>query len=252
MLPNGTPVLAQVHVFGKGERERNVPLHPECWAAVEDLGQRRADSAPAAFLFAKLDESAWSRKMIWRRVAQWGRRAGVDDCTPHRFRHRFATDAYERTRNLKAVQELLGHTSLSTTQIYLGLVDQDRTDAILSLGPAPDVSRGCVPPDRALETAAVTPRNHGGHGVGPHIVRTTLSVRRRAVNSGRESRRMYPTAPGTTSAAFGGPNDVTLCVCRCPATDHDVLVSADGRLIGRCWECWACHSFEAAAGESLR
>lgn len=147
---------ATLHVYGKGRKERVLPLHPECWTAVEAYATTKRDMSPAAYLFTTgTTGRPWTPAMIRERVHRWGdcRRASlhgwldldpttrgrcpacarVERCTPHRFRHRFATDLLEADVDLRTVQDLMGHESLATTAGYLDVVDKRKSVAVLRL-----------------------------------------------------------------------------------------------------------------------
>jgi len=149
---------AKVRLRGKGDRERVVPLHPACWKAIEEfVHERYGDTVapPSAPLFQVGDTARpWRRHSVWRRVKAWGKRAGVEHCHPHRFRHRFATEALERGVDLRTVQELLGHASVATTQIYTEVTDPRKVDAVRRMFP---------------EDGAVRVRGLGEPGVNPSV-----------------------------------------------------------------------------------
>lgn len=117
-----------VRVRGKGDKERLVPVGRMAAEAVARYlragrpelvkvagARRRAERA----LFVNARGGRLSRQSGWRIVAEAARRAGLSErLTPHVLRHSFATHLLEGGADLRAVQELLGHASLSTTQIY--------------------------------------------------------------------------------------------------------------------------------------
>jgi integrase/recombinase XerD len=117
--------LAQgvVRVIGKGGKERLVPLGDEAVQWLRDfitgprlelLGQRPCDA-----LFPTRRAEAMTRQAFWHRTKRHARAAGIDKhLSPHTLRHAFATHLINHGANLRVVQMLLGHSDLSTTQIY--------------------------------------------------------------------------------------------------------------------------------------
>lgn len=110
-----------IKVKGKGGKERLVPLGSYAKAALKDYLPKRKDQAnPAVFQnhFGKRLSSRSVQNIVNRRLSKISEVTGTN---PHIFRHSFATHLLERGADLRAVQELLGHSSLSTTQIYTHL-----------------------------------------------------------------------------------------------------------------------------------
>ncbi|BCX82311.1 integrase/recombinase XerD [Methylomarinovum caldicuralii] len=112
-----------VRVFGKGSKERLVPLGEEALAWLVRYLQEgrplilRGRSAEAVFVTHR--GGAMTRQAFWQLIKRYARKAGIDKpLSPHTLRHAFATHLLDHGADLRVVQLLLGHSSLSTTQIY--------------------------------------------------------------------------------------------------------------------------------------
>jgi integrase/recombinase XerD len=119
----------QVRVIGKGNRERRVPMGEEARERIHRYlaGPRTAWTAghPAAAVFVSQRGARLARESVWRLVRRWAAEAGVEArVTPHTFRHSFATHLLEGGADLRVVQTLLGHASISTTQLYTHLTGE--------------------------------------------------------------------------------------------------------------------------------
>ncbi len=117
-LPSG-----EVWVMGKGSKERKLPIGRtavtwlENWLALRDLFGPEDDA-----MFLSSQGRRISTRNVQKRFAEWGIKQGVNShIHPHKLRHSFATHVLESSGDLRAVQELLGHANLSTTQIYTHL-----------------------------------------------------------------------------------------------------------------------------------
>ncbi len=119
----------QVRVIGKGNRERRVPMGEEARERIQRYlaGPRQAWTAghPNAAVFVSQRGARLARESVWRLVRRWAAAAGVEArVTPHTFRHSFATHLLEGGADLRVVQTLLGHASISTTQLYTHLTGE--------------------------------------------------------------------------------------------------------------------------------
>jgi len=113
-----------VRVFGKGSKERLVPIGKSAltWIARYKKDCRavlEARNAGQDALFLNARGRPMTRMAIWKIVQAYTRKAGImKEVHPHTFRHSFATHLLEGGADLRAVQEMLGHSDISTTQIY--------------------------------------------------------------------------------------------------------------------------------------
>ena len=112
-----------VRVFGKGGKERLVPLGEAAIETVTDyLGATRQallKGRQSDVLFPSNRGKVMTRQTVWYRIKIYAKRAGIDpNLSPHTLRHAFATHLINHGADLRVVQMLLGHSDLTTTQIY--------------------------------------------------------------------------------------------------------------------------------------
>ncbi len=111
-----------IRVKGKGSKERIIPLGSKAKKAlIKYITEERPtlDKKKSAFLFLTRRGNKLSRMGLWKRFREYLLKSGITkNCTPHTLRHSFATHLLERGASLRTVQLLLGHSDISTTQIY--------------------------------------------------------------------------------------------------------------------------------------
>lgn len=110
-------------VMGKGSKERAVPMGELAMAAISRyLASGRAallKGGDADHVFISSRRRGMSRQMFWERIKHYAAKAGIGKTiSPHTLRHSFATHMLDNGADLRAVQAMLGHSDISTTQIY--------------------------------------------------------------------------------------------------------------------------------------
>ena len=118
-----------IRVMGKGSKERLVPMGEEAllWLQRYTRGPRLdlLQGRPSDVLFPSNRGTAMTRQTFWYRIKIYGERAGIQShLSPHTLRHAFATHLLNHGADLRVVQMLLGHSDLSTTQIYTHVARQ--------------------------------------------------------------------------------------------------------------------------------
>jgi integrase/recombinase XerD len=130
--------LGIVRVRGKGGKERIVPVGErarDALAVYLRSGRQVLLSGRASRdLFVTSRGRRMSRQGFWKLLGRYARAAGLSDVHPHTLRHSFATHLLERGADLRAVQAMLGHADIATTQIYTH-VDRERLKIILAKHP---------------------------------------------------------------------------------------------------------------------
>jgi integrase/recombinase XerD len=130
-----------IRVIGKGNKERLVPVSQ---AVIDEIGSYVEHDRPRLaiqrghehFVFLNRRGAQLTRVMIFTIIKQLAALSGIQkNISPHTFRHSFATHLIEGGANLRAVQEMLGHESITTTEIYTHLDQRFLRDAILNFHP---------------------------------------------------------------------------------------------------------------------
>ena len=115
----------EAHVLGKGAKRRSVPIGSKAVQAVQAWLVLRADAPRVcdnAALFIGRRGARLSAQSVWQRLQQRSRRSGLaTPVHPHMLRHSFASHVLQSSSDLRAVQELLGHANITTTQVYTRL-----------------------------------------------------------------------------------------------------------------------------------
>lgn len=129
--------IGLLKTLGKGDKERIVPLGDQAiyWISEyleksrPELAVKNKSEAMNEFLFLNYQGKAFSRQGIWKNLKIYVSEVGIQkDVTPHTLRHSFATHLLENGADLRIVQELLGHSDISTTQIYTHISKQRLAD----------------------------------------------------------------------------------------------------------------------------
>ena len=115
-------------IYGKGKKERIVPIGDEALTLIgkylENARPKLASSKSRDFMFLNRDGDQMSRQMFFLIIKKKAKEAGITkEISPHKLRHSFATHLLERGLDLRLIQELLGHESISTTEIYTHIND---------------------------------------------------------------------------------------------------------------------------------
>ena len=123
-----------IRCWGKGSKERIVYAHDKALNGLQDylstsrmslLGNNKGETA----LFINHRGERLTRQWVWNILKTYSKRAGIDQkITPHTLRHSFATHLLQKGASLRHVQELLGHSSISTTQVYTHLTTEHLRD----------------------------------------------------------------------------------------------------------------------------
>lgn len=131
---------ATIRLFGKGRKERMLPLGRYAIDGLEQyLVRGRPELAAKGkgnpYLFLNKRGNPLSRQSAWTAIQEIAQRAKIDDVSPHTFRHSFATHLLQGGADVRIVQEMLGHSSVTTTQIYTKVTTETLRETYASSHP---------------------------------------------------------------------------------------------------------------------
>ena len=128
-------------VNGKGQKDRDIPFISESTLELLREWKKKKQKAIKHFFTTLVDRKndrfsskkgqKLSDRYIQFMIKRYARKSGINkDVTPHTLRHSFATDFYKRTKDIEALRKILGHSDISTTQIYVTLANLDVENAL--------------------------------------------------------------------------------------------------------------------------
>ena len=123
-------------VKGKGAKDRIIWINEEILDRLRNWRERQSEEIGLTeFVFTTRDGNKLNPRDIREMVYTYSEKAGIIDkkVSPHTLRHSFATDLLSSTNNLRKVQKALGHSDISTTQIYTHIVDEELEEAMKNL-----------------------------------------------------------------------------------------------------------------------
>jgi len=128
-LPDVDTHGGSVRCFGKGHKERLIPIYPQAARAVQEYREETrpllAHDPGEKALFLNRRGDRLTRQGFWQKIKEYARLANLGtEVTPHTLRHSFATHMLSGGADLRSVQELLGHANISTTQVYTHLTSE--------------------------------------------------------------------------------------------------------------------------------
>ena len=125
--------LSVGYIYCKGkDKERIIPIYSYARDCVKDYIEKRKliqNSDKTDYLFLNLSGSPLTRQGLWKIIKFYQRKSGINvDITPHTLRHSFAIHLIENGADLKSVQEMMGHSDISSTQIYEKIIKNKLTE----------------------------------------------------------------------------------------------------------------------------
>ncbi len=163
-----------IHIRGKGKKERITPISSSALQAIQhymEFRNKRAENNShfdSKVLFANKHGQRLSTRSVRRKMDKYLKMAGLDPAiSPHTLRHSFATHMLNNGADLRSVQELLGHQSLSTTQIYTHLTTRKLKEVYEEAHPRENMGQEAQGPEvrrDVLGTSYGVPMSPGGNG----------------------------------------------------------------------------------------
>lgn len=120
-----------IRVIGKGNKERILPFGQYAKESISEYltARQKIQGSNQSYLFISNQKKKLSRQSIWKMIKKYANQANLSqDITPHTIRHTFATHLLNHGVDLRIIQELLGHSDIATTQIYIHLAYKDVID----------------------------------------------------------------------------------------------------------------------------
>ncbi|SNS21393.1 tyrosine recombinase XerC subunit [Anaerovirgula multivorans] len=109
-------VDSSIRVIGKGDKERVIPVHPHVMENLKILLQQKRSEW--VFPSRHKRKGHISTRQVNDIISKWGKEANISGATPHKFRHTFGATLFENGADIKSIQDMLGHVSIDTTNIY--------------------------------------------------------------------------------------------------------------------------------------
>ncbi|MGL5014429.1 MAG: site-specific tyrosine recombinase/integron integrase [Bacteroidales bacterium] len=134
------PDEGYIRVIGKGDKQRLVPISESALTYIEYYGESRSlfmnGSKEQDYVFVSRRGKPLTRMMIFNIITKHAELAGVrKKISPHTLRHSFATHLLERGANIRVIQQMMGHESITTTEVYLHLDKSTLREAVLTHHP---------------------------------------------------------------------------------------------------------------------